>query len=368
MGQAQPVRDRDDLIDRLRLLRTRNVGPVSFRQLMTRFGGAAEALAALPDLVRRAGGRPVEITPRTAAEAELAAAEAGGAAVLALGDPAYPAALAALEDAPPLLFLRGEVARLSQPAVAIVGARHASANGRALAERLARDLGAAGYVVVSGLARGIDAAAHEGALQSGTVAVLAGGLDRVYPEEHVPLADAIVEHGGAVVSEMPMDEAPRAQHFPRRNRLVSGLSAGVVVVQAARRSGSLITARLAGEQGREVFAVPGFPLDPRHQGCNQLLREGAVLTEGAGDVLAVLGGAELRESWPVPAFPSQPPAPETPGDVEALAALLGPEPVPVDTLIRRSGLTAPQVLTMLLDLELAGRIDRQAGSHVALRL
>ncbi|MEQ9638993.1 MAG: DNA-processing protein DprA [Alphaproteobacteria bacterium] len=361
-------RDRDDLVDRIRLLRTRNVGPVSFRQLVVRFGSAAAALERLPELSKRAGGASVTPPARTAAEAELAAAEAAGAAVLALGDPAYPAALAALEDAPPILFVLGDKARLNQPCVALVGARHASANGRTLAERMARDLGAAGYVVVSGLARGIDAAAHEGALASGTVAVLAGGLDKVYPEEHVPLAEAIVAHDGAVVTEMPLGQAPRAQHFPRRNRLVSGLSLGVVVVQAARRSGSLITARLAGEQGREVFAVPGFPLDERHQGCNQLLREGAILTEAAADVLAVLGHAELRETWPEPDYEAAAPLPEPAGDVETIAALLGPEPVPVDALIRRSGLTAPELLTILLDLELAGRLDRHSGSHVSLRL
>ncbi len=363
-----PPRDRDDLIDRIRLLRTRNVGPVSFRQLLARFGAAAEALDRLPELSRRAGGSGVKLASRAAAAAELDAADAAGATVLALGDPAYPAALAVLEDAPPILFVRGDAARLNQPCVALVGARHASANGRTLAERMARDLVAAGYVVVSGLARGIDAAAHEGALAGGTVAVLAGGLDKIYPDEHVPLAEAIVAHDGAVVTEMPFGQAPRAQHFPRRNRLVSGLSSGVVVVQAARRSGSLITARLAGEQGREVFAVPGFPLDERHQGCNQLLREGAHLTETAGDVLAVLGRAELRETWLEPTYEVAVPPPDAAGDVESLAALIGPEPVPVDALIRRSGLTAPEVLTILLDLELAGRLDRHSGSHVSLRL
>jgi DNA processing protein len=372
MPPVPPPPDRDELIDRLRLARTRHVGPVSFRHLLARFGSAGAALAALPDLARQGGAEAAVRPPaRAEAAAEVAAAEAAGVALLALGDGRYPPALAAIDDAPPLLYVRGPADRLAQPSVAIVGARHASANGRLIAERLARDLGAAGYVVVSGLARGIDAAAHEGALQSGTVAVLAGGLDRIYPEEHVGLAAAIVAHGGALVSEMPLDQVPRAQHFPRRNRLVSGLSLGVVVVQAARRSGSLITARLALEQGRDVFAVPGSPLDPRHQGCNHLIRQGAVLTESAEDVLRELRpvaaadaaghGAAVGDGGLIDV------GADLGGERERLASLIGTEPVGVDTLIRRSGLTAPQVLTMLLELELAGRLDRQSGSYVSLR-
>jgi len=275
--------------DRLRLARTFSVGPVTFRRLLDRFQSATEALRALPDLARQAGADILHPPSRAQAEDEIAALARAGGRFLVLGEPLYPAPLAAIEDAPPLLALRGEPALLARHAIGVVGARNASAGGRRLAEELSHDLGAAGLVVVSGLARGIDAAAHQGALASGTVAVFAGGLDQVYPPEHEGLAQAILDHGGALVSEMPLGTEPQARHFPRRNRLVSGLSLGVLVIEAALKSGSLTTARFALEQGREVMAVPGSPLDPRCKGTNQLLREGAGLVEAAGDALLHLG-------------------------------------------------------------------------------
>ena len=261
-------------LDWLRLIRTDNVGPRTFRALVNHYGGARAALAALPDLARRGGAtRPARVHSRPDAERELAAAQALGVSFVALGESDYPRRLQMIDDAPPLLAVRGRTAALDRPMVAIVGSRNASAAGVRFAERLARDLGAAGFVVVSGLARGIDAAAHRASLASGTVAVLAGGHDRIYPPEHAGLADAILADGAAV-SEMPLGWEPRARDFPRRNRLISGLALGVVVVEAARRSGSLITARIALEQGREVFAVPGSPLDPRAEGTNESAQAG----------------------------------------------------------------------------------------------
>jgi DNA processing protein len=272
-----------------------------------------------------------------------------------------------IDDAPPLLAVRGNPAALRLPAVALVGARNASAAGLRFAERLARDLGAAGLTVVSGLARGIDAAAHRASLATGTVAVLAGGHDHVYPREHIELADAILAQG-ALVSEMPFGHEPRARDFPRRNRLISGLCAGVVVVEAAKRSGSLITARFALEQGREVFAVPGSPLDPRAEGANDLIKQGATLVTDAADVLAVLrpilgAAVELRAEEPEPpASGAEPGA----GERARIVALLGPTPMPVDDLVRLSGSSPAVVRVVLLELELAGRLERHGGALVSL--
>ncbi|MGH6882166.1 MAG: DNA-processing protein DprA, partial [Hypericibacter sp.] len=275
--------------DRLRLARTFSIGPITFRRLLDRFHSAAEALRALPELARASGAEILRPPSRAQAEDEIAALARFGGQFLTLGEAGYPEPLAAIEDAPPLLALRGTAALLLRPSIGVVGARNASVSGRKLAEELSRDLGAAGLVVVSGLARGIDAAAHQGALATGTVAVFAGGLDQVYPPEHDDLAQAILDQGGALVSEMPLGTEPQARHFPRRNRLVSGLSRGVLVIEAALKSGSLTTARFALEQGREVMAVPGSPLDPRCRGTNQLLREGAGLVETAADALLHLG-------------------------------------------------------------------------------
>jgi len=357
----------------LRLLRSEHVGPVTWRQLVSRFGSAEGALAALPELARRGGGRPPRIATAGAAEAELAAAERQGVRILFLGESLYPPQLASLEDAPPLLFLRGRAELLARPAVALVGARNASGNGRRFAEQLAQGLARKGLSVVSGLARGIDAAAHEGALAGGgdTVAVVAGGADIVYPPEHGDLSRRIAE-AGAILAEMPLGTLPQARHFPRRNRLISGLSQAVVVVEAAPRSGSLITARFAGEQGREVLAVPGSPLDPRAQGCNQLIREGATLVQSVADILEALGPA-ARHPLAEPAAPFRGAATAPEEDDRSLAAarvavleLLSPVGLAVDEVIRRCQLSAPLVQIVLLELELAGRLERQAGNRVAL--
>jgi DNA processing protein len=366
--QALSARER---LDWLRLSRCENVGPVTFRQLLARYGSAERALAALPELARRGGRRrAIRLCPKGEAEAEVAALAEFGGELVAACEPGYPRALAAIDDAPPLLACRGHLHLLEKPVVALVGARNASINGRKFANRLARDLGAAGFVVASGMARGIDTAAHAGALDSGTVAVLAGGVDVVYPAENAGLYEELAARG-LLISEMPLGVEPQARHFPRRNRIISGLSYGVVVVEAALRSGSLITARLAGEQGREVFAVPGSPLDPRARGCNELLRQGAVLVESATDVLRELAGRSLpaRE----PAADEFVPARLDDLDEAALdrarhlvVEALGPSPVAVDELVRECQLSPAVVSLVLLELELAGRLERHPGGRVAL--
>jgi DNA processing protein len=352
-------------------LRSEGVGPVTFFHLVRFYGGAAKALAALPELARRSGRKaPIRVGTAADAERELAAVKRAGAALLGWLEPAYPVPLAAIEDAPPLLTVRGNIAFLSERNIAMVGARNASANGRALAEAIARDLGKAGFVVPSGLARGIDAAAHKGALATGTVAVLAGGIDVCYPPEHRALFDAVAAQG-ALVAELPPGTEPLARHFPRRNRIISGLAEGVVVVEAALRSGSLITARLAGEQGREVFAVPGSPLDPRCHGSNNLIRQGAALTESAEDVLRALSGRRIS---PAPAMALAEPdlaplAPPAEADSDKARTLLiehlSPSPTAVDELVRQTDLPPALVASALLELELAGRIERHPGNRVA---
>jgi|SRR5579883_135310 len=358
-------------LDWLRLIRTDNVGPVSFYQLLARFGSAAAALEALPEMARRGGReRPLAPFPRAAAEREMAALDRAGARLVAWGEPDYPPPLAAIDTAPPLLSLRGEAALLQRPAIAIVGARNASANGRRFARDMALQLGQRGLVVVSGFARGIDAAAHQGALPTGTVAALAGGIDIVYPEENRDLYEAIAERG-VLLAEMPVGTQPKSRHFPRRNRIISGCSLGVLVVEAALRSGSLITARFALEQGREVFAVPGSPLDPRCRGSNDLIRRGATLVETAEDVVAQIAGQlTLAPAGRSPA-PRQVPV-DMPTETESAAARrqilenLSPAPLPVDELVRQCQLSPPVVLAVLLELELAGRLERQPGNLVAL--
>ncbi len=359
----------DQRLDWLRLIRSDNVGPRTFRALVNHYGGARRALTALPDLARRGGASgPARVCSRQEAELELAAARSLGVTLVALGEPDYPRRLMMIDDAPPLLAVRGSPAVFGLPIVAIVGARNASAAGIRFAERLARDLGAAGFAVASGLARGVDAAAHRGSLASGTIAVLAGGQDHVYPREHANLADAIAAEG-ALISEMPLGWEPRARDFPRRNRLISGLAVGIVVVEAARRSGSLITARFALEQGREVFAVAGSPLDPRAEGTNDLLKQGATLVTEATDVITVVRPI-LGE--PVEAAVAEPDAPPLPavdpgGDERAgIVDLLGPTPVPIDDLIRLSGSLPATVHVVLLELELAGRLERHGGALVSL--
>ena len=373
MAAASPSHlSEPEKIDRLRLIRTENVGPVTFRRLLERFGSAGDALAALPELACRGGRRGAfGVFSKAAAERELAAYVALGARVVMWGEPVYPASLAAIEDAPPVLALRGHDHLLDRRMVAVVGARNASANGRRFAHRLGAELAAAGLVVVSGLARGIDGAAHQGALEGGTVAVLAGGVDVVFPTEHQALYDAIVERG-AVIAEHPPGTVPRARHFPHRNSIISGLALGTVVVEAAPRSGSLVTARLAGEQGREVFAVPGSPLDPRARGTNHLIRQGAVLVESAADVLEVLDSLHSRPFAETEPPPWDGPTPTQPGEAvldqarDRIMAALGPAPVPVDELVRLCDSTAPVLATVLLEFELAGRLERHPGNQVAL--
>lgn len=371
LAPNRPLSDATRL-DALRLARTENVGPVTFRRLLGRFGSPAAALDALPELARRGGcARPIRIFPRDAAARELAVLAGLGGRLLVLHEPDYPTALAATDDAPPVLAVLGDAALLDRRAVAIVGARNASANGRRLAGEFARDLGAAGLVVVSGLARGIDTAAHRGALESGTIAVVAGGVDVAYPPENEALQREIAERG-ALVAELPPGTVPQARHFPRRNRLVSGLALGTLVVEAAPRSGSLITARFALEQGREVFAVPGSPLDPRCRGTNNLIREGATLAETAADVLQALDGViRVATDAPEPFALAEEAAPS--GGDDAIAAAraevlsqLGPAPAAVDDLIRHTGVPAGLLRMALLELELAGRLERHAGDRVAL--
>ena len=352
-------------IARLRLIRSENVGPVTFRQLIARFENGRAALDALPDLARR-GGRPkLRIATAGEAEAEMAAVERFGGMMLFWGLAPYPRLLAEIDDAPPVLSARGNVMLLDRPTVAMVGARNASAAAVRFARGMAADLAAEGVAVVSGLARGIDAAAHGGAIDS-TVAVIAGGLNIVYPPENADLHDRIFAQG-LVIAEQPLGVEPQARHFPRRNRIISGLSLGVVIVEAAPKSGSLITARFAGEQGRDVMAVPGSPLDPRAQGCNQLIRDGATLVQSAADVLESLRPIAPHAAAPAERFFNEPVAIDA-DDAErrVVTDLLSPVPVPVDELIRQTGLPAASVQTVLLELEIAGRLVRHAGGRVAL--
>jgi DNA processing protein len=361
---ALPRDDRSRL-DWLRLARSRRVGPATFLRLMAEHGGAAAALEALPELAAEAGAKGYAPCGIEAAEAEWAAAAAAAAVPLFLGAADYPAALAGIADAPPFLWALGDPGFASAPMVALVGARNASALGVRMATRLAKGLGEEGYVVVSGLARGIDAAAHRAALDSGTVAVHAGGVDDLYPPENAGLAAEIAAMG-LRLSEMPMGLSPQATHFPRRNRIVAGLARAVVVVEGAERSGSLITARCALEQGREVMAVPGNPLDARAGGCNALIREGATLVRSAADIVEALGSAVRAPAPPPVAGPDPADEAHLPeGLHDRLLALMGPVPVAEDLLIRETGAPAAAVAAALLDLELAGEAARHAGGMVS---
>jgi DNA processing protein len=357
-----------DRIDRLRLIRSDNVGPRTFRSLLNHFGNARTALERLPDLARRGGAaRSGRICSEADARAELAAARKIGVSLVAPDEAAYPPRLATLDDAPPLLGVRGAPDVLMRPMISIVGSRNASGAGLKFAGQLARDLGDAGFVVISGLARGIDQAAHRATIQTGTVAVLAGGHDRIYPPEHEDLLAALLAHGGAI-SEMPFGHVPRAHDFPRRNRLISGAALGVVVIEAAHRSGSLITARMAAEQGREVFAVPGSPLDPRAAGTNDLIKQGATLTTQAADVINAVTPIMER---PLTLGASEPDGEPLDFDAGAgerarITDLLGPSPISLDDLIRMSGASPTIVRTVLLELELAGRLERHGGGLVSL--
>jgi DNA processing protein len=356
-----------DQIARLRLIRSDNIGPVTYFQLLARFGSAQAAIDAIPDLAARGGGRAPRLASKAEVEREIERVAALGARYLFLGQGLYPALLAELETAPPALIVKGDLTLLDRMSVAIVGARNASAAACRFARGLARNLGAAGTVVVSGLARGIDSAAHDGALDTGTVAVVAGGIDIVYPPENEARQAAIAARG-LLVAEPPPGVEPRARHFPCRNRIIAGLTHGTIVVEAAPKSGSLITARCAAEYGREVMAVPGSPLDPRAQGCNQLIREGATLVQSAEDVLEAvspLRARPFRQRELDYAAPG-PPADADDGARRAVHDLLGPTPVQLDELIRQSGLAPATVHTVLLELELAGRLERHAGGKVSL--
>lgn len=365
-------------LDWLCLSRTENVGPITFYRLIERFGSAKKALESLPDIARR-GGRFAPFKPfsRAEAEKELAAIAGIGARLIASGEPDYPELLAQVEDAPPLLTVLGDPSLLNKKSVAIVGARNASTNGRKIAQHFAHKIGAGGYLVTSGLARGIDTAAHEGALASGTIAVVAGGIDVIYPKENTDLYNSIARTG-AIVAESPFGTQPAARHFPRRNRIISGMCLGVVVIEAAAKSGSLITARMAAEQGRDVFSVPGSPMDPRSEGTNLLLRDGAQLVTKPEDALEALDGMRIKPfsdvssefdrfgaeqgALPFPSIPEK--------DMETLRknilGMLGHDPADVDDIIRAASVPPAVVLTALLELELAGRIERQPGNKVNL--
>ena len=367
-----PPTTEDDRISWLRLLRSRRVGPSTFFRLMSEHGTAKAALVALPEVARAAGVKAYEPCPEGVVLAEIKAAKAAGARLICAGTAEYPANLSQISDAPPLFWAIGDTAMLSRPMIALVGARNASSLGLRMARALARDLGERGYVIVSGLARGIDTASHQAALETGTVAVMGGGVDVMYPAENTALAQEIAQ-SGLRLSEQPMGLTPQARHFPRRNRIISGMSLATIVVEAAAKSGSLITARNALDQGREVLAVPGHPFDARAAGCNLLIRDGARLVRNADDVIEAL---PPRDAAHVQAeFPLDPPdepdaATATTGQVADLhnqiLHRLGPSPLAEDQLIRDLALAAHNVSPVLTDLELEGRIKRQPGGLLAL--
>ena len=372
---------RDQKIDWLRLIRSENVGPVTFRDLISHFGTAAAALDAIPDLAKRGGAASrIRVCGHEQAETEYARCEALGARFLAMGEPAFPPMLRTVDPCPPLVCVRGNGDLFFRNALSVVGSRNASISGVKLTGTISRNLGKEGYVIVSGLARGIDAAAHKAALEAGTIAVFAGGVDRIFPEENQELAEQILENDGAFISEMPIGWQPRAKDFPRRNRIIAALSKAVLVVEAARRSGSLITARLANEAGRLVLAVPGSPFDPRSEGTNRLIQQGASLVTSAEDVLEQIAPLD-RDA------PDSPDAMDEPGfDLESggdglpegrvqetsdemrekIAAAIGPSPVEIDDIIRYSGATPGEVQLVLIELALAGRLERHAGNRVSI--
>ena len=356
----------------LRLIRSENIGPATFRDLLNHTGSAEKALELLPELSRRGGKKSYRLCSEDDAAAELEAHRRFGASLVALGEVEYPPHLKHIDGPPPLLSVKGGKVTSNPRMMAIVGARNASLSGRKLAGSFARDLAGHGFAIASGLARGIDAAAHEAALQTGTLAVFAGGIDVLYPPEHGRLLDALIGSGGAAVSEMPFGWKPRGRDFPRRNRLISGVSLGVVVIEAARKSGSLHTARYALEQNRDIYAVPGSPLDPRSEGANSLIRQGATLVRSADDVLEDLGN---RNDPDLPLFRGilepageRPVSQDEPDDRlrSKITEALGPSPIELDELIRFVGGDTRSVNVILLELELAGRLERHAGQKVSL--
>jgi len=358
----------------LRLIRSDNVGPATFRQLINHCGSAENALAMMPELSRRGGAtRSLRIASIEDAERELEIASRHGACFVGIGEPDYPPALRHIDGAPPLVAIKGDLTSATRPSVGIVGSRNASVVGAKFAAMIARRCGQNGYVITSGLARGIDTAAHRASVETGTIAVLAGGLDRPYPPENLELLEEITNGAGLAISEMPFGWEPRARDFPRRNRLIAGISLGVVVVEAAERSGSLITARMAGDFGRIVFAVPGSPLDPRCHGTNALLKQGAVVTTGPEDVLealAPLSQLDLFEPRMIEEPDTQTGAIVPPDDDDryAIISALGPTPAEIDDIIRHTGLPASSVYLVLLELDLAGRLYRHPGGSVSIAL
>ncbi|THV25540.1 DNA-processing protein DprA [Rhizobium ipomoeae] len=357
----------------LRIIRSDNIGPATFRELINHFGSADAALEALPDLSRRGGAaRTLKIASIAEAEREIEYAHKFGARFVGIGEPDYPPALRQIDAAPPLIAVKGDLSVASLPAVGVVGARNASISGTKFAAMIARDVGRAGYGIVSGLARGIDTAAHRASLETGTIAALAGGLDQPYPPENLGLLDEMTSGRGLAISEMPFGWEPRARDFPRRNRLIAGMALGVVVIEAAARSGSLITARLAGEFGRLVFAVPGSPLDPRCEGTNRLLKEGATVTTGPQDVLEALAPISQLDLFSSPDV-EEPHSdgramapPPSDDDRSRIVEALGPTPVEVDDVIRHTGLSPSAVYLVLLELDIAGRLERHPGGFVSL--
>jgi len=363
----------------LRLIRTDNIGPITFYKLIEQYGTATKALEALPELSKK-GGRKKELTapPLFLIEKELNALYKMGGDIICAADTLYPLALGAIEDAPPVLSYIGDIRLTKMPCIAMVGARNASLNGRKFATKLAMDLGHAGQIIVSGLARGIDTHAHEGALSTGTIAVVAGGIDIVYPRENQKLYEKICTQG-LVIAESPLGMEPIARHFPKRNRIVSGLSAGVIVVEASLRSGSLITARMAGEQGRDVYAVPGYPADPRAAGPNKLIQDGATLIQNADDIISALqnysGGRSMQDYAGRQATIAPPPANDrqikenietSQNTHDIILQNLSQLPLGIDELINACHLTIPEVQMTLLELELAGRLQRLPGNRVVL--
>lgn len=358
----------------LRLIRSENVGPSTFRLLINRYGSAEDALDALPELSSRGGlKRRIRICPEDRALAEIDATDRQSLKIIASGEPEFPVPLAHTDGGPPLIFVRGKSDILNRPGIAIVGSRNCSASGARLANEISADLAEAGFVVVSGLARGIDGAAHRASVSNGTIAVLAGGADTVYPVEHTELAEEIAQNG-ALISEMPVGYLPRARDFPRRNRIISGMSFGTVVIEAATRSGSLITARLAAEQGREVFAVPGSPLDPRSDGTNRLLKQGAQFVTSAQDVIDAM---EPILEKPLDSISSVSSGLDTgatdwrdlgSNEREKVTSALGAAPATLDDVIRHTGLATSDVLTVIMELELAGRIEHHPGQRVSIKL
>lgn len=362
--------------DRLRLIRTENIGPITYARLLERFGSATRALEHLPEMAKR-GGRMSGLKPASIADAdtEMAAADKIGARMIFMGESDYPTLLAACEDAPPVITLIGNAGLMHKKGLGIVGARNASLAGQKIAAHFAGTIGRAGYVITSGLARGIDTAAHEASMATGTIAVVAGGIDVVYPKENRKLYESLCAEG-LIVAESPMGTEPIARHFPRRNRIISGLSTGILVVEAAHKSGSLITARMALEQNRDLFAIPGSPLDPRAEGCNALIQDGAHLAQRPEDVIFVLSNSSLRPLQDgASSFRFDGPAPVLPAPLEgaarldaerAILGLLSLAPVHADDIIRAAGCDAASALGIILELELAGRVARHAGNKIAL--